>query len=158
MATFIKLVNSTDENASRITIGFFLLKDGHALDWWVCFDAVFPKVRSTGDTRIQLPYSIYASLFLMLTRTSGNHHKFTKQLRVRQHIRSLLSQLYSHNNEPPVARTGKHPCLPPGWIILLTRAGYCSNTCSTDITHLVYNAKACCPTGYKGCWSGTGLV
>ncbi len=33
-----------------------------------------------------------------------------------------------HCSEPPVARTGKHPWLHPGWKIPPTRIGYCSNT------------------------------
>ncbi len=37
-----------------------------------------------------------------------------------QVIRGLVS--------PPVERIGLHPWLQPGWKILLTRKGYCSNT------------------------------
>ncbi len=34
----------------------------------------------------------------------------------------------AHGSEPPVARTGQHPWPGPGWKILPTRTGYCSNT------------------------------
>ncbi len=38
------------------------------------------------------------------------------------------SNLRLHGSEPPVARTGQNPWLRPGWKILPTRIGYCSNT------------------------------
>ncbi len=56
---------------------------------------------------------------------------------IRSSIRPLLPSLFPvkgasekrpHGSVPPVARTGQHPWLYPGWKILPTRVGYCSNT------------------------------
>ncbi len=38
------------------------------------------------------------------------------------------SKYRPHGSETPVARTGHHLWLRPGWKILPTRIGYCSNT------------------------------
>ncbi len=33
-----------------------------------------------------------------------------------------------------------------------------NNNGPTGGTHLIYNARVCCPSGYKNCWSGTELL
>ncbi len=38
------------------------------------------------------------------------------------------SNLRPHGSKPPVARTGQHPWVDPGWKNLPTRISYCSNT------------------------------